>query len=104
LDWIVKVGHAYGNCLILTGILDIFQPITACIVKPLKNSALDWHIKLKLDYYIPMQIYITEKIKNMKVAIVANLRLRKSIGRIRRLSYRNGNFRYISTDNCIEKS
>ena len=72
-------SRPYGNCLILTGILDIFQPITACIVKPLKNSTLHWHIKLKLDYYIYPDI--TEKIKNMKVAIVANLRLRKSIGR-----------------------
>ena len=45
--------------------------------KALEKQDIRFNIKLKLDYYTYPDI--TEKIKNMKVAIVANLRLRKSI-------------------------
>jgi hypothetical protein len=45
----LRKSRPCGNCHVLTGILGIFEPITA-LKSPCKNSTLHC---IKLDYYIP---------------------------------------------------
>ena len=43
----LRKSRSYGNCHIVTGILEYISTDNSCIGKPLKNSTLHWH-KIRL--------------------------------------------------------